>query len=48
MAQTYARAVERYGAEEAVEIGAVDDLRAGAAKGEQTAAARDILGTHWP
>lgn len=46
--QTYRRAVEQYGAAEAVEVGAVDDLRAVLASGVQSAAAHDILEMHWP
>ena len=46
--QIYRRAVEQYGAAEAVEVGAVDDLLAVAASGVQSAAAHDILEMHWP
>ncbi len=44
----YARAVERHGAEEAVKIGAVEDLRTVVGRGVQTAAAQAILGAYWP
>ena len=46
--ETYARAVARFGADEGVKIGAVQDLRALAKSGQRAQLARQVLRAHWP